>query len=339
MEDDKHNNPANILNEIDLFELFASNQNLTSKLKQYFAKKNEQNQKNSLNNEDKTSMSSNSYQNIDNTSLSGSTLKDIKISDKFVIGGKVVQNADFSDLVRYCSIENLHKEHVDKENMLKMLKNKTLNYSLEDKVIMALLRPKEWVNRPLDEEDSTFCLDIETVMNLIDQCMKIVQEQPMVLKVEAPVKVFGDIHGQYQDLMRFFDLFSAPIQGPGGDIDGLDYIFLGDYVDRGTHSLETICLLMALKIKFPNQIHLLRGNHEDRWINSVFGFQTELCERLRDDIDNPVIFTKFNDLFDYLPLAAIINDEVLCLHGGIGSSINSLSDIEKYKDHLKLYMK
>lgn len=114
---------------------------------------------------------------------------------------------------------------------------------------------------------------------------------------------------------------------------------MGDYVDRGTHSLETICLLMALKIKFPNQIHLLRGNHEDRWINSVFGFQTELCERLRDDIDNPVIFTKFNDLFDYLPLAAIINDEVLCLHGGIGSSINSLSDIEKYKDHLKLYMK
>lgn len=74
---------------------------------------------------------------------------------------------------------------------------------MEDKVIMALLRPKEWVNRPLDDEDATFCLDIETVMSLIDQCMKIVQEQPMVLKVEAPVKVFGDIHGQYQDLMRF----------------------------------------------------------------------------------------------------------------------------------------
>jgi diadenosine tetraphosphatase ApaH/serine/threonine PP2A family protein phosphatase len=201
---------------------------------------------------------------------------------------------------------------------------------------MALLRPKEWVNKRIDEEEQSFCLDIETVMALIDQCMKIVQDQPMVLKVEAPVKVFGDIHGQYQDLMRFFDLFSAPIQGPGGDIDGLDYIFLGDYVDRGTHSLETICLLMALKIKFPNQIHLLRGNHEDRWINSVFGFQTELCERLRDDIDNPAIFTKFNDFFDYLPLAAIINDEVLCLHGGIGSSINSLSDIEKIQRPLEV---
>ena len=326
LEDDKHNNPANILNEIDLFELFASNQNLTTKLKIYFAKKLEQSTKNP--NEDKTQSNTGSINN-DNTALINSTSKDIKIADKFVIGGKFSQSVEFSDLVRYCSMEKLNNEHVSKENMMKMLKNKALNYSLEDKVIMALLRPKEWVNRPLDEEDSTFCLDVETVIALIEQCGKIVQEQPMVLKVEAPVKVFGDIHGQYQDLMRFFDLFSAPIQGPGGDIDGLDYIFLGDYVDRGTHSLETICLLMALKIKFPNQVHLLRGNHEDRWINSAFGFQQELVDRLKDDTDNPVIFTKFNDFFDYLPLAAIINDEVLCLHGGIGSSINSLSDIEK----------
>ena len=326
LEDDKHNNPANILNEIDLFELFASNQNLTTKLKIYFAKKLEQSTKNP--NEDKTQSNTGSINN-DNTALINSTSKDIKIADKFVIGGKFSQSVEFSDLVRYCSMEKLNNEHVSKENMMKMLKNKALNYSLEDKVIMALLRPKEWVNRPLDEEDSTFCLDVETVIALIEQCGKIVQEQPMVLKVEAPVKVFGDIHGQYQDLMRFFDLFSAPIQGPGGDIDGLDYIFLGDYVDRGTHSLETICLLMALKIKFPNQVHLLRGNHEDRWINSAFGFQQELIDRLKDDSDNPVIFTKFNDFFDSLPLAAIINDEVLCLHGGRGSSINSLSDIEK----------
>ena len=332
LEDDKHNNPANILNEIDLFDLFANSTNLT-KLKIYFTKKNEQSQKNIQINEEKSNSNS---QNNDNNSLSNSVQKDIKISDKFVIGGKVVQNADFSDLVRYCSMEKLNNEKVDKDNMMKMLKNKSIDYSLEDKVIMALLRPKEWVNKRIDEEEQSFCLDIETVMALIDQCMKIVQDQPMVLKVEAPVKVFGDIHGQYQDLMRFFDLFSAPIQGPGGDIDGLDYIFLGDYVDRGTHSLETICLLMALKIKFPNQIHLLRGNHEDRWINSVFGFQTELCERLRDDIDNPAIFTKFNDFFDYLPLAAIINDEVLCLHGGIGSSINSLSDIEKIQRPLEV---
>ena len=156
------------------------------------------------------------------------------------------------------------------------------------------------------------------------------------MRVEAPVKVFGDIHGQYVDLMRFFDLYSAPIEGAGGDIEGLDYIFLGDYVDRGTHSLETMCLLMALKIKYPNQIHLLRGNHEDRWINTTFGFQLELSQRANDDPDNPILFNAFNDFFDRMPLAAIVNDSVLCIHGGIGSSISSISDIEKIRRPLEV---
>ncbi len=197
LEDDKHNNPANVLNEIDLYDLFANNKELTAKLKLYFSKKSEQNAKNASHSETNTNNSStNNCQSSDSSSISSSNFKDIKISDKFVIGGKVSQNAEFSDLVRIISMERLQSQHVDKENMQKMLKNKSLNYSLEDKVIMTLLRPKDWVNRPLEEEDSTFCLDIETVMSLIDKCMKIVQEQPMVLKVEAPVKVFGDIHGQ-----------------------------------------------------------------------------------------------------------------------------------------------
>ena len=93
---------------------------------------------------------------------------------------------------------------------------------------------------------------------------------------------------------------------------------------------------MTLKIKYPNQIHLLRGNHEDRWINSAFGFQAELISRMNDDETNPVIFTKFNDFFDYLPLAAIINDTVLCLHGGIGSNISTISDIEKINRPLEV---
>lgn len=71
--------------------------------------------------------------------------------------------------------------------------------------------------------------------------------------VRAPLKIFGDIHGQYSDLMRFFDLWGAPYeQGKDGDIESFDYLFLGDFVDRGSHSLETICLLMALKIRFPD---------------------------------------------------------------------------------------
>ena len=76
-----------------------------------------------------------------------------------------------------------------------------------------------------------------------------------MLKVKAPIKIFGDIHGQYTDLMRFFDLWGAPVDGTkNGDIESFDYLFLGDFVDRGSHSLETICLLLALKIKYPEQV-------------------------------------------------------------------------------------
>ena len=76
----------------------------------------------------------------------------------------------------------------------------------------------------------------------------------------APVKIFGDLHGQFLDLMRLFDEYGSP--STAGDITYIDYLFLGDYVDRGAHSLETICLLLALKIEHPKAVHLIRGNHE-----------------------------------------------------------------------------
>jgi protein phosphatase len=85
--------------------------------------------------------------------------------------------------------------------------------------------------------------------------------------------------------MRFFDLWGIPNEN--GDIESYDYLFLGDYVDRGNHSLETMCLLMALKVKFPDKIHLLRGNHEDKWINQAFGFAEECGNRLGEDPSEP----------------------------------------------------
>ena len=316
LEDEKDNKHSKVLIEINLYDLFASNQNLSNKLKSYLDKKNEP-------------------QNISSSnSMSDSTINDIKISDKFMLAGKFSIDAEFSDLVRLISKKRIQKEQVDEKKLQKMLNDKNHQSSLVDNVIKALLKPKDWVNKPVESETSIFFLDNKTIKSLIKQCTKIVKEQPMVLKVEAPVKVFGDIHGQYHDLMRFFDLYSAPIEGPGGDIDTSDYIFLGDYVDRGTHSLETICLLMALKIKYPDQIHLLRGNHEDRNMNSIFGFLQELENRLKKDIKE--IFIKFNEFFDYLPLAAIINDDVLCVHGGIGSMVNNLSDIEKIQRPLEV---
>jgi protein phosphatase len=120
--------------------------------------------------------------------------------------------------------------------------------------------------------------------------------------------------------MRFFDLWGTPSDVlKDGDIDSFDYLFLGDYVDRGSQSLETILLLLALKLKYPEQIHLLRGNHEDRCINNGFGFFEECQIRLNEDsLDENSVFNKINEVFDYMPLAAIVEDKIICLHGGIG---------------------
>ena len=101
----------------------------------------------------------------------------------------------------------------------------------------------------------------------------------MVIKLRAPVKIFGSLHGQYGDLMRMFSQhgmirsLGAPESSNEGptDIEGLDYLFLGNYVGRGRYSLETVCLLFALKLKYPEQVHLLRGCHEDIRLNRVYG--------------------------------------------------------------------
>jgi hypothetical protein len=154
-----------------------------------------------------------------------------------------------------------------------------------DRFLDYLLRPDEWLREDNEEAKEKFKFSIEEVAQLTKQCLDIVASQPNILKVSAPVKVFGDIHGQYIDLMNFFDKWGCPSESISGDIMSNDYLFLGDYVDRGNLSLETICLLMALKVKYPDQIHLLRGNHEDILINSGFGFQEECERRLEDNSD------------------------------------------------------
>lgn len=203
--------------------------------------------------------------------------------------------------------------------------------------IEHLLRPKTYVNLAPDVE---FPFKPEEITDLVMQAQEIVEKQPMLIRIEAPAKVFGDIHGQYSDLMRFFDLWGAPCNPEEGKInidDNYNYVFLGDYVDRGNHSLETICLLLALKVKFPNKIVLLRGNHEDRWINQSFGFYDECENRLQENPDLPdSVFNKINVLFEYFPLGCVIQDLILCLHGGIGSSLKRLDQIETIQRPLEV---
>ncbi|RZC78017.1 hypothetical protein C5167_002252 [Papaver somniferum] len=138
--------------------------------------------------------------------------------------------------------------------------------------------------------------------------------QPILLELEAPMNVCGDIHGQFSDLLRLFEYGGFPPES--------NYLFLGDYVDRGKQSIETICLLLAYKCKFPNNFFLLRGNHECASINRIYGFYDE-CKR-RFSVRLWKIFT---DCFNCLPVAAIIDDKILCMHGGLSPEMESMDQI------------
>ncbi|KAL6893562.1 hypothetical protein ACP4OV_007660 [Aristida adscensionis] len=193
--------------------------------------------------------------------------------------------------------------------------------SIPKKVIASLLKPRGW-KPPVRRQ---FFLDCNEIADLCDSAERIFSSEPSVLQLKAPVKIFGDLHGQFGDLMRLFDEYGAP--STAGDIAYIDYLFLGDYVDRGQHSLETISLLLALKVEHPQNVHLIRGNHEAADINALFGFRIECIERMGER-DGIWTWHRMNRLFNWLPLAALIEKKIICMHGGIGRSINHLEQIE-----------
>lgn len=154
----------------------------------------------------------------------------------------------------------------------------------------------------------------ECLLDLIKKTAALFEQEPNMLKLSDPITVVGDIHGQYYDLLKLLEV--------GGSVGDTQYIFLGDYVDRGSFSVEVVALLFATKIRHPKRIRMLRGNHECRQMTSFFNFREE-CE-YKYDIS---VYDAIMDCFDNLPLAATINGKFLAVHGGISPDLTTVKAI------------
>ncbi|KAG5418424.1 pzh1 [Candida metapsilosis] len=158
------------------------------------------------------------------------------------------------------------------------------------------------------------CLKNTEIQLICATAREIFLSQPSLLELSPPVKVVGDVHGQYGDLIRIFTKCGFPPQ--------TNYLFLGDYVDRGKQSLETILLLLCYKIKYPENFFLLRGNHECASVTRVYGFYDECKRRC-----NIKTWKMFMDTFNTLPIAAIVAGKIFCVHGGLSPVLNSMDEI------------
>ncbi|OZC11063.1 Ser/Thr phosphatase family protein [Onchocerca flexuosa] len=153
------------------------------------------------------------------------------------------------------------------------------------------------------------------VKTLCDKAKEILQKESNVQEVKCPVTICGDVHGQFHDLMELFKM--------GGKSPDTNYLFMGDYVDRGYYSVETVSLLVCLKVRYKERVTILRGNHESRQITQVYGFYDECLRKY----GNSNVWKYFTDLFDYFPLTALVDGQIFCLHGGLSPSIDSLDHI------------
>lgn len=187
-----------------------------------------------------------------------------------------------------------------------------LSDSTMDEMIKNMLEahtsPKKKIQLPKENEVKAICTRAKEVF----------LQQSSLLELEAPLKIVGDIHGQYYDLLRLFEYGGFPPES--------NYLFLGDYVDRGNHSLEVMTLLLLFKIKYPENFFLLRGNHECASITRIYGFYDQVKK-----LYNIKMWKAFCDVFNCLPLAAVIDDKIFCVHGGLSPEVRSMDDIRNLR--------
>ncbi|QIW97896.1 hypothetical protein AMS68_003414 [Peltaster fructicola] len=160
----------------------------------------------------------------------------------------------------------------------------------------------------------TVCLKNAEITAVCNAARELFLSQPALIELAPPVKIVGDVHGQYTDLIRMFEMCGFPPNS--------NFLFLGDYVDRGKQSLETILLLLCYKLRYPENFFLLRGNHECANVTRVYGFYDECKRRC-----NVKVWKTFVDTFNTLPIAAIVAGKIFCVHGGLSPSLTHMDDI------------
>lgn len=161
------------------------------------------------------------------------------------------------------------------------------------------------------------CPTSKEVTDILSVASQIFAEENNILELQSPITICGDIHGQLDDVLALFELSHKPGDEP--------YLFLGDYVDRGYFCVETICLLLCYKIKYPTKIYLLRGNHETREVNQEYGFYEEILSKFTKFS----LYKLFNEFFDLLPAAATIDQRIFCVHGGLSPLLHNMKQIEE----------
>lgn len=158
-------------------------------------------------------------------------------------------------------------------------------------------------------------LDKSDIFKVLDLSKELLIKEENVLELSDPIIICGDVHGQLYDVLEIFRIEPPPPDS--------QYLFLGDYVDRGYYSFEVLMYLLCLKIRSPDRVYLLRGNHESITISHTYGFYQECLEKFTDSS----VYLRCAEVFNYLPIAAMINNRIFCCHGGLSPSIHLVEQI------------
>uniref|UniRef100_A0A0R3RQF3 Serine/threonine-protein phosphatase n=1 Tax=Elaeophora elaphi TaxID=1147741 RepID=A0A0R3RQF3_9BILA len=173
------------------------------------------------------------------------------------------------------------------------------------------VRPSELLRAP--ENNMSSMTTLAEVREICLRCREVFRMESILLRIDPPIYILGDIHGQFPDLVKIISKIGTPPRKR--------YLFMGDYVDRGRWSLETVSLLMAYKVRYPKHLYMLRGNHETRAVNRIYGFFEECVQRFPENNDGTQLWTLFQHAFNCMPFAALIGERIFAAHGGISEDL------------------